>query len=185
MQHRIYAHPFTRINEYWLFNNTTLNGFPSTPYKDEAVTHKSNHFHSNIMDLQSKWQQNAGIDIVTETAFNYPYPQTTEKILRPVLSKRIFILVGSPKTLSFLHSLGFKTFPTFINEEYDNVINPQLRISALLDEIKRICELDIKTIQIAVKDHSDILNHNFILLKSLEKKELNDIKHQLKKYELI
>ena len=180
MIHRIYPTPFTRINEHWLKNNT-VNGYPSEPYVDSLIQDTSNHFHSNLMDLQSNWQQSVGIDIVTETVFNYPYPQTTEKILRPILSKRIFILVGAPHTLAWLHSLGFKTFSPFINEDYDSLNDPTLRIRELMREISRGGNMDVDFIKDALRTFTDTLEHNFNLLKSLEVSELASLKERLSK----
>lgn len=178
MKHRIYPSPFTRINEHWLKNNA-VNGYPSEPYVDNLVQGNSNNFHYNVMELQASWQQIVGIDIVTETVFNYPYPQTTEKTLRPLLSKRMFVIVGAPKTLKWLQSLGFKTFSPFINEDYDNIYDPTLRILALIDEIKRIGEMDISTIKNNLSTFKDTLEHNFDLLKSLEKYEIESLKEKL------
>jgi hypothetical protein len=179
MKHRIYTSPFTRINEHWVKNNK-VNGHPSEPYADDLVQGNSNNFHHNILDLQSNWQQIVGIDIVTETVFNYPYPQTTEKTLRPILSKRMFIIVGAPKTLNWLQSLGFKTFSPFINEDYDDIDDPTLRILALIDEIKRVGEMDIEYIKDNLSIFKHTLEHNFDLLKSLEKYEIASLKEQLK-----
>jgi|SaaInlStandDraft_4_1057021.scaffolds.fasta_scaffold34822_2 hypothetical protein len=181
MNHRIYPQPFTRLNEHWLVNCPIFDGKSSSPYADTLVVNKANHFHADIMDLQAEWQQTAGIDIVAETVFDYPYSQITEKILRPILSKRMFILVGSPKTLEQLHLKGFKTFPSFIDEDYDNITDPILRITHLTNEIKRICDMTIEEIQEAVIMHEDTLVHNLNLLHTLEAVELNALRRKLQK----
>lgn len=178
MIHRIYPSPFTRINEHWLKNNK-VNGCPSESFVDPMVQGNSNNFHEDIMDLQANWQQSVGIDIVTETVFNYPYPQTTEKTLRPILSKRMFVLVGAPKTLNWLQSLGFKTFSPFINEDYDDINDPTTRIIELINEIKRIGDMDIEYVKDNLIKYKDTLEHNFDLLKSLEKFELETLKEEL------
>jgi hypothetical protein len=179
MHHRIYTTPFTRINEHWISDNS-INGSPSDPYKDPLIKNKANYYkENNILDLQASWYKHIAIDIVTETVYNYPYPQTTEKILRPLLCKRMFIIVGAQNTLAWLQSKGFKTFSPFINEEYDNIQDPKNRIIAITSEIKRLCNIPIATIQDTILEHSDVLEHNFNLLQNLEKIEFQQIEKDL------
>lgn len=177
MHHRIYPVPYTRVNEHWVHDDE-LNAVPNAnAYCDELITHK----RDEVLDLQTPWYKHIALDIVTETVFNYPYPQVTEKILRPLASKRMFILVGAPNTLGWLHNKGFKTFPKFINEDYDTIINPSKRIEFLVDEIKRICNLPMSTVKEALIEHKDIVEHNFNTIKEIETFELNALRHKLQK----
>jgi len=175
MHHRIYPKPFTGVNEHWVFDRL-LNATPHTSnYKDVLIQNDSNYFHKDILDLQAEWYEHFAIDIVTETVYNYPYTQITEKTLRPILCKRMFIIIGAPKTLSWLHSKGFKTFNPFINEKYDSIINPNDRMFFLLNEIDRLCELPISTVRDAITDYSNILEDNFTLLKNIVINEFEEL----------
>jgi hypothetical protein len=181
MHYRIYPNPFTLINDHWLLDNNKVNGYPSESYCDGLILTKPGHFHTDYKDLQSPQQQMSAIDIITETMFDYPHPCVTEKILKPLLSKRMFIVVGAPNLLEWLHHKGFKTFTPFIDESYDSIVDPVERITAITTEIDRLCGMNINDIKKAVILHSDILEHNFTNLKNLEKTELQKIKDMISK----
>ena len=166
MIHRIYNKPFTRINEHWNLSSS-LNSSPSESYCDSLITSKSNEFFHNINDLQSPMYNNIAIDIVTETVYNYPYPQITEKTFRPLCSKRMFIIVGAPFTLQFLQDKGFKTFSNIIDESYDTITDPHKRLQLIIKEIKRICNIPLHEMKDILINHKDILEHNFNIFKNL------------------
>jgi len=157
MYHRIYPKPFARLNEAW----NSLGRFDSSPgvsYCDPMITGKSNQHV--VGESYCDFYDNVAIDIVTETVFNYPSPQITEKTLRPILQKRMFLIIGPCGSLALLHHLGFKTFDTWICEDYDNIIDPFDRMQAVLDEIDRLTALPIDTMQDYMLECNDILEHN-------------------------
>lgn len=83
-------------------------------------------------------------EIVTETYFlNDETLNITEKTVKPILRFQIFIIVGSPFTLSSLRELGFQTFSPYIDETYDTVIDPAQRLTCIMKEIDRLCNLSI------------------------------------------
>jgi len=73
--------------------------------------------------------------IVTETVFYYNKLHLTEKIFKPIVSKQPFMLLAAPGNLAYLKSYGFKTFDTLIDESYDNIQDPDLRIEAIVTRI--------------------------------------------------
>ena len=157
MFHRLYPKPFTRINEAW----NPIGKFDSSQSEsccDSLITSKSNHFYND--DGFCEFYNNIAIDIVTETVYHYPHMQITEKTLRPILQKRMFLLVGGPKSLEILKDHGFKTFDPWICEEYDNIIDPFDRMEAILAEIDRLTKLPLDTIQDYMLECNDILEHN-------------------------
>lgn len=76
------------------------------------------------------------ISIVTETHFYESELSFTEKIYRPISLGHPFIVVGRPGYLKKLRDFGFKTFDGLIDEKYDTIHNPILRI----EEIVRVME---------------------------------------------
>lgn len=83
-------------------------------------------------------------EIVTETYFADPKTLfITEKTVRPLLRLQIFLIIGSPFTLRQLRRLGFQTFAPYINEDYDEMMDPVQRMTALLQEIDRLCAMSI------------------------------------------
>jgi hypothetical protein len=164
MHHRIYMQPFTRINEAWNFN-PLLDSSPNNHYRDHRIKGSANDFRSN--GILCDFYKNFAIDIVTETVFHYPYPQITEKTIRPIANKRMFIIVGAPNTLHWLQSHGFKTFHPLINEDYDSITDSNDRIQFILNEIDRIAKIPIDKIKEEMLKYTDNLEHNFKLLQTL------------------
>lgn len=84
-------------------------------------------------------------EIVTETYFLTDETlNITEKTIKPILRFQIFIIIGSPHTLSALRELGFQTFAPYIDETYDTIIDPVQRFTHITKEIDRLCSLSIK-----------------------------------------
>lgn len=157
MYHRVYVEPFSRLNESWNPLGK-FNSWPSESYCDLIITGKSNQFHTT--ENYCDFYDNVAIDIVTETVYHYPSPQITEKTLRPILQKRMFLIVGPCNSIGLLKHLGFKTFDPWICEDYDNIIDPFDRMDALLCEIDRLTALPIDTIRDYMLECNDIIEHN-------------------------
>tara|TARA_R110000868_G_scaffold411120_1_gene701875 strand:+ start:596 stop:1138 length:543 start_codon:yes stop_codon:yes gene_type:complete len=172
MFHRIYPTPFTRLNEAWnplgvVYSNE------QDPYCDPLITGKANgHWSGNP---RSDFYNNIAIDIVTETAFNYPTPYFSEKSIRPLLYKRMFVLVAPVGQLEMLKHHGYKTFSPFINEEYDNIADPFDRMTHIIAEIERLCSMPLDKIKKAMLQYKDILEHNYIHVKTQKSRDLKNV----------
>lgn len=108
---------------------------------------------------------NSYFSIVTETAFNEQIGMTSEKIWRPMLHFHPFIVHGSKHTLKEIKKLGFKTFHPYIDESYDEIAVPQLRMEKFTNEVIRICSMSKEEMHTWYYNMLDILihNHNLIL----------------------
>lgn len=80
------------------------------------------------------------ISVVLETVFDERI-HLTEKILRPIACGHSFILAAGPGSLAALQSYGFKTFHPYINEAYDNELDPTCRLKLIINEMHRIANL--------------------------------------------
>ena len=98
--------PFTRQNELWADNSINCN--PVTKKYCHPIISGTKGDLSTLHGAD--FYKYIGLDIVTETVYNYPYPCITEKTLRPIACKRLFVVVGPPGVLSLLHSKGFETY---------------------------------------------------------------------------
>ena len=164
------------INDFWIKDDL----IDATPINN-AYSHPSITPHSNLNFYLSIYK-NIGIDIVTESVFSYKNPIISEKTIRPLLFKKIFIVVGAPHTLSFLKKKGFKTLTPYINEHYDTIYDPTERFTFITTEILRIASLPINDISKMYNELDDILTHNFHLLKKLEHIELDNFISKLKNH---
>lgn len=67
----------------------------------------------------------------------------TEKTLKGFYYELPMLVVGTPRTLVSLRELGFKTFPEFFNETYDEQICPNIRMGLIKNNIKDIMSKDL------------------------------------------
>jgi hypothetical protein len=99
-------------------------------------------------------------NIVTETNFYDEKLHLTEKIFKPIVIKRPFILVSSPGNLEYLKSYGFKTFDKWIDESYDLEPDHDVRLKKIVGEIKKLCQLSPYELDKMHQEMNDILEYN-------------------------
>jgi len=182
MKTRLYITPQSTINELWV-NTPDIDATPNTTKCPipQSMVHPLDTLKTNV-PMKFYESIGIGIDIVTETVFNYPYPYLSEKIVWPILHNRPFLFVGAPFTLNFLHSKGFKTFSPLINESYDNEIDPNKRFIMLSNEISKLCDYTLQEIKELILSYQDICDHNFTIIKNLKKTEISQLKNRLNDY---
>lgn len=66
----------------------------------------------------------------------------TEKVAKPMIAQRLFVLAAPAGSLQKLRDLGFKTFGSVIDETYDNIQDDALRFLAVARLIHHIGTLD-------------------------------------------
>ena len=101
----------------------------------------------------------SAIHVVAETVFDERI-HLTEKTLRPIACGHPFILVAGPGSLKYLKSYGFKTFSPWINEDYDNEVEPAKRMQMIVKEMKRIESLTDSDQKTLIKHCLDISKYN-------------------------
>lgn len=99
--------------------------------------------------------------IVTETIYFLPKLHLTEKIFKPIIAQRPFILVAAPGNLAYLKSYGFKTFDHWIDESYDQEQDNYLRIEKITKEIERICLKSPEDLKKMHNEMKEILKFNY------------------------
>ena len=99
--------------------------------------------------------------IVTETIFYDEKLHLTEKIFKPIVARRPFLLVGAPSNLAYLKSYGFKTFDRWIDESYDLETDPDQRLTKIVNELDKLCKLSESELMNMYEQMQDILEYNF------------------------
>jgi hypothetical protein len=94
-------------------------------------------------DYNNEDYSNAGIEIVLETLFDDTRWHLTEKSLRPIACGKPFMLAATPGSLQYLRNHGFETFLGLIDESYDLIADPHLRLQAIVKEMQRISQLSL------------------------------------------
>lgn len=106
--------------------------------------------------------------IVTETCFWEKKKHLTEKIFKPVILRMPFMLVGCAHNLAYLKSYGFMTFDRWIDESYDDIEDPVLRLQAVVKELDSLCALGNEQLTDILHEMESVLEHNYNLFNSQE-----------------
>jgi hypothetical protein len=76
--------------------------------------------------------------LVSETLCVENKKHLTEKIFKPIVAGKPFILAGGYKNLEYLRSYGFETFGDLWDESYDAIENPKSRLYRIFRMMKKI-----------------------------------------------
>jgi hypothetical protein len=123
--------------------------------------------------------ENSYFSVITETLY-YPHHAVpnqnyighvpafiglflTEKTYKPIAMKHPFILLAPQHSLRMLRERGYKTFSPFIDESYDEIENDDLRLKAVVEEVKRLSKSDLVEFTYQIKD---IVEHNEKVLRN-------------------
>lgn len=172
-------------NTVFTFSNNHPDFQNSEVSKDDMIRSIENVFSSEITHKIQKWidtlpvQLNDGtaypvsdiifskllqshIHIVCETHVhsNGSGVCLTEKIYKPLVAGKPFIVVGQHKILKLLRDQGFRTFHPIIDESYDDIQDYKLRLDAICKELKRINELPSYKLLELVDQCNEVIQHN-------------------------
>lgn len=95
--------------------------------------------------------------VVAETNASNQFNFYTEKIVKPILGRRLFIAIAGKGYLKNLQSFGFKTFGDVIDESYDYEVDDQTRWRMAMDQVRYLTAQDPEKIQAKIKD---VVEHN-------------------------
>lgn len=99
--------------------------------------------------------------IVTETVFYHDKLHLTEKVFKPIVAQRPFMLAAAPGNLAYLKNYGFQTFDQWIDESYDTIADPDLRLQAIVDQTSRLCAMSDVELRQMHREMQPVLKHNF------------------------
>jgi hypothetical protein len=118
---------------------------------------KTNHF-----DTSPPWPyEKTFFSLVSESQVVEDTLFLSEKIWKAIANRHPFVLVGSYKTLDYLHKEGFKTFHPFIDESYDKEKHPYKRIMKVIEEVKKLCSMNQLEINEFLSNIDDIIEYNY------------------------
>lgn len=96
--------------------------------------------------------------LVCETNCDNDYVFFTEKTVKPILARRLFIMIGGRYQLARLRDLGFRTFNGIIDESYDEIERFEDRHQAALEQLNWLCKQPQEKI---LDQCREIVTHNF------------------------
>ena len=167
----------TRVNDRFIFDGS----IDASPLQHDITSNLvPGHPNDEHSRFHAAFYKNFALDIVTETVLNYPYPVITEKTLRPIACKRMFVVFGPPNVLRLLHQKGFQTFGDFINEDYDTISDPQLRFKQVVHSVTNFMSVPLENVKQYYRQNQTKFEHNFSILKNLRSVELQQFALQLR-----
>lgn len=96
--------------------------------------------------------------VIPETSHDGDHVLLTEKVVKPILARRLFVLIGCKHSLQKLRDLGFQTFSNIVDESYDALEDPRERTIAAVNQLKYLCTLPQQQV---FEQCRHILEHNF------------------------
>ena len=120
----------------------------------------------NFFTKKDMWMKTY-FSVVSETSASDDWCFITEKTVRPIIYYHPFIVWGNPGTLKVLKEYGFKTFPEFFDESYDSIYDSEKRLSIIIDNLNRLCNMSLDEIHTLYQSIIPKLIHNRNLLISL------------------
>ena len=108
---------------------------------------------------------NSFVDVINETRFAQPTANFSEKVFQAMQYQKPFIVVGPPKTLEYIRSLGFKTFNEFWDESYDDELHHGERLAKIFDLLEKIINTPTDELRIMYDNMRLTVEHNLALYK--------------------
>lgn len=124
--------------------------------------------------------QRTWYSIVCETLFTGNNFFLSEKTIKAMFNKRIFVMFANAKYLARLHEHGFQTFNSVIDENYDEEKRDIMRYEKALHQVWRLAWLENSAKNYRLL--ADILDQNHRRLFELEEKRCSNMLHLLIKY---
>ena len=112
-------------------------------------------------NIDSEFFESSRFSLVQETEMSFLSNRYTEKTYKCFWMKHPFILAGNYQTLKLLRQDGFKTFHPYIDESYDDIKDRNERISAIIKEVKILCNKTDREWKEFMSKISSVLIHNY------------------------
>jgi hypothetical protein len=171
----------TRVNDKFILDESINCTIPQFSISHPLIQGLPNSIDTRY---QASFYKKIAIDIVTESVFDYPYPYVSEKTLRPIACKRMFIIMGPKNILKLLHDKGFETFSDFLDESYDDISCPMERFKKIIQTTKEFIRRPLDDIKDYYIQNQKRFDHNFQVLSNIRSQELIALELRIKKMEL-
>lgn len=152
----------TRLQQIQYWNATSCPGsLDHCHVRDIYVNYEQFHFITALNPFYHLFD----IELVAETMLRGATFWPTEKIVRPMVAKKPWIVMGARGFLSNLRDMGFKTFGDHWDERYD-VLEGEHRwdaIRTVLADIRNQSQIKYKKM---LKDLTTVCEHNYNHLKT-------------------
>jgi len=153
-----------------------LKGRSNNVFYDSNLNFSSFEKTFNLLNIEETLEKSL-IHIIFEGEIvaNSDRRHISEKVYRCIEAKVPFILISHPHALKYFRKLGFKSFPKFINENYDKEEDQRKRLTMIFAEIKRLSEIPFDQLEKQIQELKPIFDHNLKILNDNHTKTQNNI----------
>lgn len=124
--------PYDRVNSKTEFENKF--------YKQQIIP--NTHIKYTLSNLtKNELFYNTKFSIIVETEAELEEYHVTEKTMKCLILGHPFVVIGTPFYLKYLHSLGFTTYNSIFDESYDNILDLQDRMDAVINLVKKLSQV--------------------------------------------
>jgi hypothetical protein len=134
-----------------------FNYYKHNQYIDHGIWENLDVCHNRYAIVPVSVYNQSYYSIVAETTAYNSYNQYTEKVAKPIMALRPFVAFAGQHYLENLKTLGFRTFDSVIDENYDSIPDEQERINAAWHQVEWLCTQDPQQIY---HELSETLVHN-------------------------
>lgn len=120
-----------------------------------------------LKDSLDYFYENSYFSIVSETNFFKLLGDgvfVSEKLFKTIAKMHPFMLITRPHTLPMIRRLGYKTFSGLIDESYDNEEDDEKRLLMIINETKRLSQLQGDALIHFLTEAKHICEHNYNIL---------------------
>ena len=119
------------------------------------------------------------VTLVAESETYYDGYYMSEKISKPLIAEKPFLIFAAPGYLQALDSIGFKTFGNWWSEEYDTIEDPDKRVQAIIKSLESFNNLSTETKINYIKEMETVTKHNREMCESFN--FIIDVSNKIKK----
>ena len=159
----------TLLQKQWRMKQSVFDFIQQLPIKSDNLSYPI-LWNSGALDLQQPYQS-IFCEIVCETYFTGKTFMMTEKIMRPIMQRRPFVIQGPKHYLDNLRLLGFKTFDAWWDESYTQD-DTDGQFSSIIWTLNYIGKQSDQTLKTWYEEMQPTLEHNAQILSRLTNEQI-------------
>jgi hypothetical protein len=151
----------TAGNDYFKWPSEILDAVPIDNTADIVTVNETIVSLSQLVPVDI-YNQTA-YTLVCESQFENRWSFFTEKIIKPMLAQRVFVVCSGRYFLRNLREWGFKTFDGIVDESYDKEYELGRRVDMIASSMQKLAQQNQHEVY---KQARTILEHNYNMLMS-------------------
>lgn len=152
-----------QLTDYWETNKFQI--FKRMPYTlsgEQEETGEPNGWQIISSTFRNAFE-NSYFSLVSETYMgsNIDTFQCTEKTIKAIIHRQPFVVYSNKDFLKRMKTYGFKSFGEFIDESYDDILNPTDKIFAINNQVTMLNDMHYVEFKKLMWDMSSVTTYNY------------------------